>query len=512
MADTKPVRWRVLLSVLMAAAVIAAFSPAFDVFIAGDDFEWLQTAYDVIKDPLSSLRLDNNFFRPLVKWTYLADYLIFGQHSVGYMVTNLLIHFLNVFLMFTLLRRLLRQPLVAAAAAAAFALSPLHSEGVLWGAGRPDTVLPIFMLGSILLLDLWCESPKAGLAVAFTSVALIGIGAKESWIVFPFIATAYPLLVWRLPIAATFRRMALLWFAWTVYIIVLLVLPALSGAETAAHYADFRVLPALFKTSSTLLAYCGLGFPPFEAWIVVVSAILVIGVTAWLIRTRNGFGVWAMLWLGAMLAVAAPYQVSVLRHNYMPLLGFWMVVASVLDQFLVGARNRMEGSKRKLVVGAVALAAIAVVVIEARSLQLEIADYRLYGELHRRLCQSYAEVEKNIPHDRLLVLVDRGTMSGVEFVAGRVRGTDKTFFMRRDALWQLVFLPPLANFMGRPFDERLVEVEMDEGALESGVFTVLLFEDTGFSLRPDLQDVVAEAVDAAGGMPPGVSLYRFIEQ
>jgi hypothetical protein len=512
MADTKPVRWRVLLSVLMAAAVIAAFSPAFDVFIAGDDFEWLQTAYDVIKDPLSSLRLDNNFFRPLVKWTYLADYLIFGQQSVGYMVTNLLIHFLNVFLMFTLLRRLLRQPLVAAAAAAAFALSPLHSEGVLWGAGRPDTVLPIFMLGSILLLDLWCESPKAGLAVAFTSVALIGIGAKESWIVFPFIATAYPLLVWRLPIAATFRRMALLWFAWTVYIIVLLVLPALSGAETAAHYADFRVLPALFKTSSTLLAYCGLGFPPFEAWIVVVSAILVIGVTAWLIRTRNGFGVWAMLWLGAMLAVAAPYQVSVLRHNYMPLLGFWMVVASVLDQFLVGARNRMEGSKRKLVVGAVALAAIAVVVIEARSLQLEIADYRLYGELHRRLCQSYAEVEKNIPHDRLLVLVDRGTMSGVEFVAGRVRGTDKTFFVRRDALWQLVFLPPLANFMGRPFDERLVEVEMDEDALESEVFTVLHFDDTGFSLRPDLQDVVAEAVDAAGGMPPGVSLYRFIEQ
>jgi len=41
---------------------------------------------------------------------------------------------------------------------------------------------------------------------------------------------------------------------------------------------------------------------------------------------------------------------------------------------------------------------------------------------------------------------------------------------------------------------------------------VLHFDDTGFSLRPDLQDVVAEAVDAAGGMPPGVSLYRFIEQ
>jgi hypothetical protein len=38
---------------------------------------------------------------------------------------------------------------------------------------------------------------------------------------------------------------------------------------------------------------------------------------------------------------------------------------------------------------------------------------------------------------------------------------------------------------------------------------VLLFEDTGFSLRPDLQGAVAEAIDASGDLPPGVSLYRF---
>ena len=132
-------RWQLLVTALLVVVVLAAFAPALDVFIAGDDFEWLESSYEVIENPLSSFRLENHFFRPLVKWTYLVDYLVFGQLAVGYMITNLAIHFLNALLLFCLLRRKLRQPLAAAAATTAFALSPLHSEGVLWGAGRPDT-------------------------------------------------------------------------------------------------------------------------------------------------------------------------------------------------------------------------------------------------------------------------------------------------------------------------------------------------------------------------------------
>jgi hypothetical protein len=511
--DARVTHWRVLLYVLIAVAVIAAFLPALDVFIAGDDFEWLETSYKIVKDPLSSFALINHFFRPLVKWTYLGDYLIFGQLAVGYMATNLLIHFLNVLLLFELLRRRLRQPLVAAAAAAAFALSPLHSEGVLWGAGRPDTVLPLFCLGSLLLLDSWCKRPTMGVAVAFSGVALLGIGAKESWVVFPFIASAYPVLVCRLPLSTALRRTTVLWAAWFAYVFVFLVLPAVSGTPTAAHYADLHVLSAIFKTSSTLLAFCGLGFPPFAAWAVVAAALVGVGATTWLIRTGNGFGQWAMLWMCFTLAVAAPFPVSVLRHNYLPLVGFWMVVAAILDHSLARVLSASTSRRRRrFVLGLVTCATIAVLSLEGWALQREIADYRLYGELHRRLCESYAEIEGEIPRDRPLVLIDRGTLRGVEFVADRVRGTDKTFFVRRDALWQLVFLPPLANFLGRPFEEQLEQVNAEGVVVAPEAFTVLLFEDKGFSLRPDLQNAVAELFDASGGLPPGISLYRFNRQ
>ena len=153
MTAIKQVRWRVFLPALLAAAVLVSFSPALDIFIAGDDFEWLDVSYDIVADPLSSLSLINHFFRPLVKWTYLGDYLIFGQSGIGYATTNLLIHFLNSLLLCELLRRRLLHPVAAAAAATAFALSPLHSEAVLWAAGRPDTVLLACWLGALLLLD-----------------------------------------------------------------------------------------------------------------------------------------------------------------------------------------------------------------------------------------------------------------------------------------------------------------------------------------------------------------------
>ena len=514
MADRKPVRWRVLLHVLLAVAVIAAFLPALDGYIAGDDFEWLDASYDIVGDPLSSFELINHFFRPLVKWTYLGDYLIFGQIGVGYMATNLLVHFLNSLLLYLLLERRLLQPVAAAAAAAAFALSPLHSEAVLWAAGRPDTVLLTFWLGALLLLDRWCERPTTSRAAAFVGVALLGIGAKESWIVFPFLVVAYLTLVLRLPLRTAFRRAAALWVAWVGYIAVFLVMPMVVGGPSATHYADFRILPALIKTSTTILGFCGLGWVPTEGWVAVALSTVIVGGGAWwLVRTDNRLGQWALLWLIATLALVAPFPLAVLRHNYLPIAGFWMLVAAVVGRSLAGVLSATTGRRRqRLMLGLVTSATIAVLAVEGWALQREIADYRFYGDLHRGLCESYAAIESEIPREQPLVLVDRGSLRGVEIVADAVRGCHKTFFVRRDALWQLVFLPPLANFMGDPFHERLERVEMEEVVLAPDAFSVLLLDDSGFSLRPDLRDAITEAFDASGDLPPGVSLYRFIAE
>jgi hypothetical protein len=239
---------------------------------------------------------------------------------------------------------------------------------------------------------------------------------------------------------------------------------------------------------------------------VVATAILVAIVgTVLLNRAGDGFGLWALVWLCATLAVVAPFQVSVLRHNYMPLLGFWMVLASIADHLL----ERMTRPRRTLAVAVATLVATAVIAVEAWALQREIADYRLYGELHLRLCESYARIQDRISHEVPIVLVDRSSLRGVEYVADRVQGVDKTFFVRRDGLWQLVFLPPLANFLGQPFEERLVREYLGDTRDLPDEFTVVYFDDDGFQVRPDLARIVAGATAAGESLPAGVSLYRF---
>ncbi len=501
-----PRRWQLLMVALIAAGVVAALVPALDIYLAGDDFEWLASAYDLVSDPVASLEPINHFFRPLIKWTYLGDYLAFGTSGVGYMATNLAIHLLNAALLYVLMRRRLGERLVAASAAAAFALSPLLSEAVLWAAGRPDTVLLTCWLGALLLLDRWCDRPGAVRAAAFTVVALLGIGAKESWIVFPMLAAGYVWLVRRERVVDALRRTAVLWLAWIVNVLWFLVLPALRGAPTAAHYADFGVSHAVVKTARTLLGYLGLGWLPAggpAAVVVSVLGVVVIGVALW--RNRDWFGGWALLWLAASLALAAPFPIAVLRHNYLPLAGFWLLAAALVRCAL----RASERSHRRWPVAVIVVVAVAVLGGEAWAMQREIADYRFYGELHRRLVTSFAAVEPGISHRAPLVLVDRSTVRGVELAVAAVEGCPKTFFVRRDALWQLVFLPPLADFVGDPFVERLRPLAAGAiDGLDDGC-TVLVLDDSGFELRPDLEPPLLDRLAATGELPPGVRVYRY---
>ncbi len=111
----------------------------------------------VLADPrlraLSSASLSNIFahtywwpyaetplYRPLTTLSFLLNYSVLGgtDHAVGYHVVNLILHLGNVMLVWTLARRLIRRPWLAAAAAAVWAVHPLGTEAVTNIVGRAD--------------------------------------------------------------------------------------------------------------------------------------------------------------------------------------------------------------------------------------------------------------------------------------------------------------------------------------------------------------------------------------
>jgi hypothetical protein len=373
----------------------------------------------------------------------------------------------------------------------------------LWASCRGDTLLLTSWLAAwLVLIAVPIESKWANPALLL--FAAVGAGCKESWVVFPLISALF--IVWVLGRAPSeaWRRTRWLWVALALYLAIFVVMPALSGDSTPAYYADFSLWPAIVKLCRLVVIFCGLGsFVTMDSAAVVVAGLIVTTVVTLAVRQRNAAAQWAIALTAATLALAAPFPGVVLRHNYLPLAGFWMTLALLVEPLVAGSRARRFRS------AVFASAAVGVLVIEGLAVQLEIRDYRLYGELHRRLCESYSEVEARIPRNSPLVLVDRSGFRGVEFVADGVQGVDKTFFVRRDALWQMIFLPPLANFLGQPFDQRLVRARFDPSrGLEDG-YTVLFFDDGGFSLRPGLLDALADATKTSGTLPPGVSVYQF---
>lgn len=501
---------RALVGVLLIVMVGSVFLPALDIFLIGDDFEWLDAAFQIPARPLSSFELINMMWRPVVKWTFLLDYLVFGRWTVGYAATNLAIHVLNVWLLYVFLTRLQSSMALAAAGAAAFALSPLHSGAVLWASSRGDTLLLASWLGSLLALIAWQHNGRRLGAAVFVVFALVGAGAKESWVVFPFISALFLIFVLRQPLLVAIKRTGWLWFALLLYLGVFVVLRAVSGASTAAYYADFSPLPALIKVARLVLSFCGLGGLGLSDGLAVVIAFLVAGLAvAVAVRQGNRCAQWTIVWTAAALALAAPFSDLALRHNYLCLAGFWMTFTLLVEGGLA-ARAAPESRRWKVLSALFAASVVAVLVIEGLALQIEIRDYRRYGKPHRHLADMIAPIAPQIPHDRPLLFIDHGRRRAVEEAAASVAGVEKSFFVRRDAIWQLVFLPPLLNFVGDPFDARLVPVTRDDvDGVVTDRTTVLVFTDGGFRLLDRWPAGLAEVVTVTCQLPAGARLYRF---
>jgi len=91
------------------------------------------------------------YYRPLTTLSYMFDRALWGLKPFGFHLTNIALHGLASVLAFFFLLRLGLSRGQAGAAAALFAVDPLHSENVAWIAGRTDLLAFVFGVGAILL-------------------------------------------------------------------------------------------------------------------------------------------------------------------------------------------------------------------------------------------------------------------------------------------------------------------------------------------------------------------------
>ena len=88
----------------------------------------------------------NANYHPFTTLSYAIEYNLFGLNAKPYHIINLLIHLLNVFMVFRLIKKISGKAEVALIVALFFAIHPMHVESVAWISERKDLLYSFFFI------------------------------------------------------------------------------------------------------------------------------------------------------------------------------------------------------------------------------------------------------------------------------------------------------------------------------------------------------------------------------
>ena len=172
--------------------------------------------------------------RPVVNTSLAIDRRVWGPDPFGFHLTSVLLHAVNVLLVFVLLRAAMRDhmrargvrhvgaarrsdPLVlvaAFAAAALLAVHPMMTEAVGYISERSEVLCTTFFLTAFLLARRWMTGGGAVWWIAATLVWLIAIATKETAAMLPVLVLLYDRLILAGDPAAHRRRLLRLQLPW----------------------------------------------------------------------------------------------------------------------------------------------------------------------------------------------------------------------------------------------------------------------------------------------------------
>ncbi len=145
-----------LLLILLAYITVFAFYPAITAdFVNLDDFVMVVDNPDIMSLSFANIKhifssFQYKLYHPVVTLSYAIEYFFCKFEPYLYHIDNIILHILNVILLFFIIKRLSKSFFVAYIVAILFAVHPVHVEAVAWITARKDTLYSFFFLLSIL--------------------------------------------------------------------------------------------------------------------------------------------------------------------------------------------------------------------------------------------------------------------------------------------------------------------------------------------------------------------------
>ena len=125
-------------------------------------------------------------FHPVTMASLWLNAFLFGNAAKSFILTNILIHCFNTYLIYKLANELNPDDLISLLIAAFWGLHPMHVESVVWVSERKDVLYTaFFLLGLLKYIDLQANNDfKQGIVLLYFTLSCL---SKAMAIVFPFV-------------------------------------------------------------------------------------------------------------------------------------------------------------------------------------------------------------------------------------------------------------------------------------------------------------------------------------
>jgi protein O-mannosyl-transferase len=357
-----------ILCAALAVLTFAVYAPAiFHPFVNYDDnvYVWdnphVQEGISVSTLTWAMTAMDSANWHPVTWVSHALDCQLYGLNPHGHHLTNVLLHAINVVLLFLILRWGTGATWRSAVVAALFGLHPLNVESVAWVAERKNVLSTFFFFLTLAAYGRYARRPSIGRYAIVALAFAMGLAAKPMLVTLPFVLLL--LDYWPLArIADWTEPSGNVQASWSQLLLEKLPLLGLSAAssvitmiaqEDAVRQAvtfSMRFRNAIYSYAK----YVGKVFWPvhlaviyphplnkLSAVTVIASAAFVAGISllAWRWRKQYPFAIVCWLWfLGTLVPVIGIVQVGdqgmADRYMYIPAIGIFVGVVWGVRQWL----------------------------------------------------------------------------------------------------------------------------------------------------------------------------------
>lgn len=339
--------------------------------------------------------IDGNY-HPVTTLSHMLDCQLYGMNSGQHHITSLLIHIINVLLLFLILRKLTKNLWKSAFVAAMFAIHPLHVESVAWVSERKDVLSTCFWLLTMWAYSWYVVRPSVFRQLSVLVFFILGLMSKPMLVTLPFVLLVmdyWPLCRFRFgqsdcvvnDTAKNLKARVLFLEKIPLFVIsALFCVITYLVEKSGGSVASLDIYPLGVRISNALVSYVvyiekmiwpydlTIFYPHPDTILILPTAMasmFLATVTFLAIKARTKFPYVIVGWLwylGVLVPVIGIVQIGSQamadRYTYVPLIGLFLIVSWGVPDMLRGWRYK----KTVIIVSATAVISAMIICTSAQ--------------------------------------------------------------------------------------------------------------------------------------------------